>query len=218
MERLILVRHGETEWNRTGRYQGVARTSLNERGRWQAEQVARRLASWEIDAIYASDLPRALETAEPIAGRLRLPINTMTALREVDVGEWEGLTVPQIQARHAENWNACVVDPIQAPRKGGESFAELAARVEEAFHRWQAEHAGQVVLAVTHGGPIQVLVCAVLGLPLRFRQRMSISNSSITTLAHGDGRWYLESLNDTGHLEEIQTLRRKSEIENATAP
>lgn len=218
MERLILVRHGETEWNRSGRYQGFARTSLNERGRWQAEQVARRLAGWEIDAIYASDLPRALETAEPIAGRLRLPINTMTALREVDVGEWEGLTVPEIQAQHAENWNACVGDPIQARRKGGESFAELAARVEEAFHQWQTGHAGQIVLAVTHGGPIQVLVCAVLGLPLRFRRHISINNSSITTLAHGDGLWYLESLNDTAHLEEIQTPRRKSDIENTTGP
>ncbi|MFQ5344173.1 MAG: histidine phosphatase family protein, partial [Anaerolineae bacterium] len=95
MKRLILVRHGETEWNRTGRYQGFARTSLNERGHWQAEQVARRLAGWEIDAIYASDLPRAYQTAEPIARRLDLPISMTVALREVDVGEWEGLTVPE---------------------------------------------------------------------------------------------------------------------------
>ena len=218
MKRLILVRHGETEWNRIGRYQGFARTPLNERGRWQAEQVARRLASWEIDAIYASDLPRAYQTAEPIARRLRLPISTTVALRELDVGEWEGLTVPEIQVEHAENWDACLVDPIQERRKGGESFADLAERVEEAFRQWQVEHAGEVVLAVTHGGPIQVLVCTVLGLPLHFRRRLRIGNASITTLAHTDGQWYLETLNDTAHLEDFQTLCPESAIENTTAP
>ncbi|MFQ5593227.1 MAG: histidine phosphatase family protein [Anaerolineae bacterium] len=218
MKRLILVRHGETEWNRTGRYQGFAVTPLNERGRWQAERVARRLAGWEIDAIYASDLPRAFQTAEPIARRLGLPINTTVALREVDVGEWEGLTVPEIQVEHAENWDACLVDPIGARRKGGESFAELADRVEKAFQQWQVLHAGEIVLAVTHGGPIQVLVCTILGLPLRFRRRLRIGNTSITTLAHHDGQWYLETLNDTAHLEDIETPGTESAIENTTTP
>jgi len=218
MDRLILVRHGETEWNRTGRYQGFARTSLNEHGRWQAEQVARRLANWEIDAIYTSDLPRAYQTAEPIARRLRMPFNTTVALRELDVGEWEGLTVPEIQVEHAENWDACLVDPIRTRLTGGESFAELAERVEVAFHQWQVQHAGQVVLAVTHGGPIQVLVCTILGLPLRFRRRLRIGNTSITTLAHHNGQWSLDTLNDTAHLEDIQTPCPESTIENTTAP
>ncbi|RME45231.1 MAG: histidine phosphatase family protein [Chloroflexi bacterium] len=201
MKRLVLVRHGETGWNRAGRYQGFARTPLNECGRWQAEQVARRLAGWDIDVIYTSDLPRAFETAEPIAGRLGLPLRTTVALREIDVGEWEGLTVPEIQVRHAENWNAWLADPIHTPRKGGESFAELAERVLGAFHKWETVHAGQTVLAVTHGGPIQALVCMTIGLPLRFRRRLKIDNASITTLAHQDDRWLLETLNDTGHLE-----------------
>jgi alpha-ribazole phosphatase/probable phosphoglycerate mutase len=200
MERLVLVRHGETEWNRLGRYQGYARTSLNERGRWQAEQVARRLANWDIDAIYTSDLPRAFETAEPIAGRLGLPLRSTDALREIDVGEWEGLTVPEIQAQYAENWSAWLADPIHTPRQRGESFAELAERVNKAFRAWEVAHAGETVLAVTHGGPIQSLVCTVIGLPLHFRWRLKISNASITTLVHQDGRWLLETLNDVSHL------------------
>lgn len=200
MKRLILVRHGETEWNRVGRYQGFARTSLNERGRWQAEQIARRLAHWDIDIIYASDLRRAMGTAEPIAARLELPIRPREALREIDVGEWEGLTVPEIQSQHPDNWKAHVSDPIHTVRKGGESLAELAERVAEEFRRWQIEHVGKTVLAVTHGGPIKSLVCAAAGLPLTTRMHLSIGNASLTVLAYRHDRWYLETLNDRCHL------------------
>lgn len=201
MQRLILIRHGETEWNRTGRYQGFAHTSLNERGHWQAERVARRLAGWNIDAVYSSDLPRAVETAEPIGSQLGLPVRTMAALREIDVGEWEGLTVPEIQVQHAHNWETYLTDPIHTRRKKGESFAELTDRVTDVFHQWEVAHVSDTVLAVTHGGPIQSLVCTVIGLPLHFRRRMKIDNASITTLVSQNGRWYLETLNDTAHLE-----------------
>lgn len=201
MKRLILVRHGQTEWNRVGRYQGFAQTSLNERGRWQAERAARRLAGWNVDVLYASDLPRAMETAQPIGERLNLPIRPAPALREIDVGAWEGLTVPEIRAEHSDNWATYVSDPINTVRKGGESLAEMAERVTEAFHRWEAEHTGETVLAVTHGGPIKALVCSVPGLPLGFRMHLKISNASITSFVHERERWYLEVLNDRCHLD-----------------
>ena len=200
MKRLILVRHGETEWNRVGRYQGFARTSLNERGQWQAEQAARRLADGSIDVLYASDLPRAMETARPIADRLDLPIHELEALREIDVGEWEGLTVSEIQSVHADNWETYVSDPIHTVRKGGESLAKLAARVTDAFHRWDSEHPDQTVLAVTHGGPNKALVCTILGLPLECRMHLKIGNASITAFVYEHERWRLEVLNDRCHL------------------
>lgn len=200
MERLILVRHGETEWNRVGRYQGFARTSLNERGRRQAERVASRLAHWEIDVLYASDLPRAVETAQPIAEQLGLPINDLAAIREIDVGEWEGLTVSEIESQHTANWEAYLANPMNTVRKGGESLAQLAERVTQAFRRWEVEHAGQKVLAVTHGGPIKALVCTLPGLPLEYRMNLIIGNASITTFVYQYDRWRLESLNDRCHL------------------
>ncbi|MBS1252023.1 MAG: Phosphoserine phosphatase 1 [Anaerolineales bacterium] len=200
MKRLILVRHGETDWNRVSRYQGFARTPLNERGRRQAKQVARRVAGWDIDVLYASDLPRTVETAQPIANRLGLPIIKLEALREIDVGEWEGLTVTEIQAEHTENWDTYISDPINTARKGGESLGELATRVNEVFQRWEEEHAAQTVLAVTHGGPIKALVCTVPGLPLGYRMHLRIGNASITTFVHENGRWYLQVLNDRCHL------------------
>jgi broad specificity phosphatase PhoE len=200
MKCLILVRHGETDWNRVGRYQGFARTPLNERGRWQAERTAYRLADWGVDVVYSSDLPRAMETAGPIAERLGLPIGELEALREIDVGEWEGLTVPQIQREHAENWEMYLSDPIHTVRRGGESLAELAHRVTELFRRWEVEHADLTVLSVTHGGPIKALVCTIPGLPLDYRMHLTIGNASITVFAREQNRWRLKTLNDRCHL------------------
>lgn len=200
MRRLILVRHGETEWNRVGRYQGFARTSLNERGRWQARQAADRLADWEVGAIYASDLPRAIETAEPIAARLDLPLESLEALREIDVGEWQGLTVAEIQTRYPENWAAWAAAPIETRRLGGESLGEMAERVWQAVERWQIDHADETIVVVTHGGPIKALVCVMTEQPHALRMHLRVGNASLTTLIRRHERWYLETLNDRCHL------------------
>jgi probable phosphoglycerate mutase len=200
MRRVILVRHGETEWNRVGRYQGFARTSLNEHGRWQARQVAERLAGRDVEAIYASDLPRARETAGPIAARLGLPLHLSETLRENDVGEWEGLTVPEIQVQHPDNWAAWLAAPLETQRGGGESLGEMAARVAKALECWQVDHVGKTIVAVTHGGPIKALVCLMTEQAPSFRLHLRIGNASITNLVRRYDRWYLESLNDRCHL------------------
>lgn len=203
IRRLILVRHGETEWNRIGRYQGFARTSLNAHGRWQARRTAERLADgsrWEVDAIYSSDLPRTIETAEPIAARLDLPLRRLEALREIDVGEWEGLTVAEIKAQHPENWAAWTAAPIETRRVGGESLDEMAQRVWQAVEHWQIDHADQTVVAVTHGGPIKALVSMLIEQPHSLRLHLRIDNASLTTLTRRHARWYLETLNDRCHL------------------
>src|SRR5437764_266405 len=135
---MLLVRHGETDWNRERRYQGHADRPLNETGREQAEALAEELAGERIDVVYTSDLLRARETAEIVAARLGADVVALRELREIDVGEWEGLTWPEIEERfpegarrwheHGFGWEA------------GETYDQLGERVVAALRRIAADH------------------------------------------------------------------------------
>jgi broad specificity phosphatase PhoE len=154
MATLLLTRHGETEWNRTHRWQGFTGPPLNELGRQQAEELAARLEGLHVDAIYSSDTLRAVETAEIVADRLGLEVRQDPRLREVNFGEWEGLTRKEINERYAGafgEWDAC---KLAAPT-GGESDVVIAERVLEALSEIGRNHGHERVLVVTSGGPIR---------------------------------------------------------------
>jgi len=150
---LILARHGETDWNRDGRFQGHADPPLNERGREQALELAELLVDEPIEAVYSSDLRRAHETARIVADRQGLDVIVDPQLRERDVGHWSGLTAEEIEERFP--------DQIRRWREGavavGESRESLAARIVEAAHRIAAAHPDGLVLVVTHGGALRML-------------------------------------------------------------
>jgi probable phosphoglycerate mutase len=149
---IVLVRHGETEWNLERRWQGHADPELNETGRAQALAVARSLGAKPFNALYSSDLVRARETAEIIGKELGLPIQLDPRLREVDVGDWSGLTTPEIEQRYP--------DGLRRRREGGtgwehgESYTVMGERVVAALHAIAEAHPGGRVLVVTHGGPM----------------------------------------------------------------
>jgi 2,3-bisphosphoglycerate-dependent phosphoglycerate mutase len=148
---LLLVRHGETDWNAEGRLQGQTDRPLNEFGRRQARRLADELADQELEAIYSSDLVRARETAEIVAGRLGLPVNLDPDLREKDWGTWEGLT-------------ALERDRVEFV---GESTEAHQERILRALRRISGEHDdGGRVLVVTHGGSMRRVQTATLGLAL----------------------------------------------------
>ena len=150
MTTLLLVRHGETDWNAAGRLQGHTDRPLNEYGRSQAEALAERLAGDVIDAVYASDLARARETAGIVAARLGLPVAVHADLREKNWGNWEGLTA-------AERERVELV---------GETTAAHRERTLRVLH-WIAErHTGERVAVVTHGGSIRRAQASVLGVAL----------------------------------------------------
>jgi broad specificity phosphatase PhoE len=158
---LLLTRHGETDWNRDHRWQGFTGPPLNETGRRQARELAARLD--RIDAIYSSDSERARETAEIVAARSGLTVTEDQRLREMNFGEWEGLTRHEIDERYANGfsrWDACEL--AHAP--GGESDAAMADRVLEALAEIAERHDGQRVLVVTSGGPIRALQAHVAGI------------------------------------------------------
>jgi broad specificity phosphatase PhoE len=165
---LVLVRHGETDWNRQHKWQGHQGPSLNDRGRRQARELAARLEN--IDAVYSSDTIRAKETAEIVAGVLGLSIRTDPRLREVNFGEWEGLTRDQINERFGgafERWDRLE----HAEPNGGESDSAMAARVLEALSDITRAHPNKRVLVVTSGGPIRAAQAHLHGIDQRTARR-----------------------------------------------
>jgi broad specificity phosphatase PhoE len=152
--RILLARHGETEWNRLGRWQGHADPPLNEAGRRQAATLAEQLAGDGIAAIYSSDLRRASETARIVADRLGLEVTEERELREIDVGSWSGLTRDEVRERYPEGFARWLAGEIG---HDGETREALARRVVGAVETIARTHPGEHVLVVTHGGAIRAL-------------------------------------------------------------
>jgi alpha-ribazole phosphatase/probable phosphoglycerate mutase len=200
--RLLFIRHGETEWNATLRYQGKANIPLNERGRAQARAAADRLARYGATALYTSDLARAAETADLIGQHLGLQPIPMPELREIDVGHWEGYTPEELYRRFPEHMREYDRDPARTVRLGGESYAQLQQRALIALKQIQQAHRpNDTILAVSHGGTIRSLLCDVIGLDLAHFGRMWLDNGSLTELRLGSHGWRLLRLNDAAHLE-----------------
>lgn len=198
MTLFVLIRHGETDYNRTGRYQGQTEITLNERGRQQCRLLAARLAGEPLDVIYSSDLGRAQECARLIAGGR--PVALDPRLREVDVGRVVGLTAPEIAAREPAFWAAFQRDREQTPYPGGESAVDVLRRAREALAAIEARYPDGRVGVVTHGGVIALVVGEAMGAPLAYRGRLVTSNCGITVLERKEGRVRLHSFNDTAHL------------------
>lgn len=202
--RFILVRHGETPWNRTLQYQGHAPVPLNERGREQARRAAFRLARSGAVAIYSSDLPRAWETAEIIGEHLALRPVAMPDWREIDVGLWEGLTPDELYQRFPDHMREYDRDPAGTVRLGGESYAQLQARVLRAFRQIEAAHqSGETIIVVSHGGSIRALFCHIIGLDLANFGKLWLDNGSLSEIVRGRSGWRLLRMNDVAHLEDL---------------
>jgi probable phosphoglycerate mutase len=154
---LLLVRHGQSTWNALGRWQGHGDPPLSELGREQVRTLATALAAERIDALVASDLQRAAQTAEIVAGALGLPLEVDTRWRERDIGVWTGLRREEIQSGWPEIYARLAAgDPDAAP-PGGESHRALEVRVRAAALELSERHGGRRVLVVTHRGAIRVL-------------------------------------------------------------
>lgn len=198
-----LVRHGETEWNRTGRMQGHLGVPLNAEGRHQATRLAGRLRRVEFSAIYASDLARAAETAQIIADGRDLAVTPDSDLREFSGGEWEGLTLEEIETRYpgllAERIEAGGNMGWSAP--GGESAIDALHRVRRFSTRANASlDAGENILVVAHGGTLRALVVCLLDLADTDFWKFRVDNTALAIVSDHDGSRVLESWNDTSHL------------------
>jgi alpha-ribazole phosphatase len=201
MARLILARHGETIWNAERRYQGWSDILLSARGEEQARALAERLAGERINRVYASDLRRALVTAEAIAGRHHIDIIQEPRLREISFGAWEGLTYAEIQARDPAGWERWLRDPVEAAPSGGESMGQLAARVGSLLEELRRLDERESVLLVAHGGSLQTLLCLAVGLDPQGRWKFRLEPASLSEAHLYTEGAIITLLNDQHHLK-----------------
>jgi len=197
----VLIRHGQSTWNQQHRIQGQLDPPLSELGRRQAALLGARLAARRFAGLYASDLKRAFETAEVVGAAIHLEPEPRTSLREVFLGEWEGLTTEEIAERYPEAWASWVEEPQWDLVPGGEGQAAFDRRVAAAMDGILRLHPQGDVLVVTHGGVIQVALHRIVGKPSRGLFPFKIQNASITLIERRDGRSIIGGVNDIAHLE-----------------
>lgn len=203
--RIIAIRHGETAWNVDTRIQGQLDIPLNTMGRWQASRVAQALAEESIQAIYASDLLRAWETAGAIAQATGLPLQANEGLRERGFGDFQGKTFAEIEAlwpEQSRQWRAR--HPEWAP-PGGESLIALRARIVAAASELAARHLGEQIVLVAHGGVMDVLYRAATGQPEQAPRSWQLGNAAINRLLWTPEGFTVVGWSDTRHLENDPT-------------
>ena len=204
---VVLVRHGETEWNRDQRVQGHLDVPLSERGVEQAERLAAWIKDEPTDAVLTSDLQRARVTAEILAAG-RVPVLLEARLREGRFGLFEGLTGAEARASYPEEYRAWREDAIRHRPPGGETLEDLQRRCMEALAERLPAYPGETVLVVAHGGPIRVMVCGLLELPMSVYPRLRVENTAVTRILFTERGAILAGFNETAHLRASEAMQQ----------
>jgi broad specificity phosphatase PhoE len=177
MTRFCLIRHGQTDWNLEGRYQGQSDVPLNLVGREQAHTLARQLSGQSFSAIFSSDLIRAKETADILASVLKAPVIVDSRLREINQGEWEGQLVEVLKAKYNGLWEMRTVDPAGVRPPGGETVGEVAARMYAAMDDIANQFPEGEVLIISHGLALATVICKAKGMKVGQAYRVIPGNA-----------------------------------------
>ena len=201
---IYLVRHGETTLTNAKQYVGSTDIPLSEHGRKQAQWLAEKLRQTHFDACYCSPLGRCQETAQMIVAPHRLGLNFVDALREIDYGKWELLTVPEMKALTPEIYADWERDPASVQAPGGESGDEVLARIRPAFEELAAAHLGQRILIVAHRTVNRIWLCHLLGHPIAaYRSAVGQDLTALNILRYDPETapyFSVALMNDTAHL------------------
>jgi probable phosphoglycerate mutase len=202
---IVLIRHGETAWNAERRLQGHIDIGLNAQGALQAGALARALAGEQFDAIYASDLQRASQTAAALAQVHGLPVHIDAGLRERCYGIFEGLLYADIASFYPNEfaaWQSRDVDAVMPPgERTAESFRQFYARSIGAISTLARQHRGQRIAIVAHGGVLECAYREALELPLASARDFAVLNASINRFAYADDKLALTSWGEVAHLD-----------------
>ena len=207
MTTLIFVRHGESAANGKGCFAGQLDIPLSERGQEQAIRAANYIAkTYQVDAIYSSDLSRAYDTAKPIAKAFGLEIQTNRGLREINSGDWQGLSFNELQEKYADGYGVWLKDIGNAVCPHGEPVKELFARVWATVKKIAEENDGKTVVITTHATPIRSLCCGLTGLPVEDMKNVPwVSNASLTIVKAEKGECSLIEKDYNEYLSDLQT-------------
>lgn len=184
LDRILLVRHGETEWNREGRVQGSTDVPLAESGRQQVRTLASALDRSGVQAIWSSPQARAAETATILSSHLKVPVHHDDGLREIACGAWEGKTYGEVIAEDRARFEAWMADPAARAPGGGESFEDVVGRVRGALHRVQARGDASRVLLVSHAAALRGVLAELLALPVLTTTRFALDAASLSVLQY----------------------------------
>ena len=196
------MRHGITEYNSTRRFAGYSDVEMSADGYRQVEKLRDRLANEKIDAVYSSDLRRALVTAEVISSGHNVDVVTCAELREINYGDAEGLTFDEISRLYPELAESITNYSLELKFPGGESFEEFIVRTSKFLDRLNKHTSEQTVLIVSHSGPLRVLVCELLGIEQSHWRQFRCDNASLSIVETYPQRAIINLLNDTSHLRE----------------
>lgn len=202
MTRIILVRHGQTEWNILGRFQGQTDVKLTPLGLSQAEKAAVRLAGEDIAAVYASDLDRAMTTAECIAAKHGLKAIPFKPVREIFFGDWEGLSYDEIKKEWPDEIDKLFNKASRLVIPKGETFQQLVDRAVPAINTLAQQYQHKTIVIVSHGAALRSIIGHYLHIPLDYIWAIKQDNTAINYLVFcDDGRVIVELLNSTEHLK-----------------
>jgi alpha-ribazole phosphatase len=200
MSKLLLIRHGTTKLHATDRFWGKTDMPLNDEGIKQAKQVKARLAKEKINAVFSSTLSRARSTAEIVAEGHKVKVIACDELRECDFGIIEGLPFKEIEQRYPALAKKLTDGPaVDFP--GGESLKQLNARIKTFIKRLDTLKPDDTAAIVSHGGPLRLLICNLLGIDIKHWQQFNISRASLSIIETYSQTTFLNLLNDTSHLK-----------------
>jgi len=196
---MFLVRHAESTWNPMKKIQGQRDPQLSKYGKKEAGLLAKRFKELSFDAVYASPLKRAYQTAEIVVGK-KTPVIREAGLNEISLGEWEGKTLRSIRKEYGETFDRWAVRPTRIRVPGGEDFKAFVKRVKHTLRAIEASHKGGNVLVVCHGGVISTYATLVLNLPSDDVWCLTVKHASLTIVEVGADLHKLITFNDIGHL------------------
>jgi broad specificity phosphatase PhoE len=200
--RLFLIRHAETDANSGHRYQGLTDNRLNEKGLWQARRLGERLSGEPLRAVYSSTLKRARETAEIIASYHKLDVVSLQDLRELDFGQWEGLTAEEIAHKYPEIFQKWANGDFEAEIPRGEKRKTFLERIKQGLGGILSAHRGETITLVSHGGPLKCILCDALATnPMGFWY-LRLDNASVNLIEYDKDRHVVIYVNDTCHLRQ----------------
>lgn len=202
MRKLYLVRHGESEWNILKKVQGQKNVNLTKKGEKQAEKIANRLDSENIDIIYSSDLKRAFETAKTIGNKLKLDVNLDKSFREINFGIWEGIPTKELSDKYCEEHLLWMKEPHKLKLEGAETLGELQNRTIKGINRISKLNPSKNILIVSHSAAIKTIILGLLDMDIRYYSKMSLNNVSLSIIEFRDYNNVLKLFNDTCHLRE----------------